>query len=83
MLHCGIGRRGYAGAMNDFIGQRHSPAEDIYALVVGCVLVVLGLVLLRAAGLVTGGVAGIALLVSYVVPPPPACSSPCSTCPSS
>lgn len=49
----------------------HSPAEDIYALIVGCILLTLGLVLLKAAGLVTGGIAGIALLVSYVVPLPP------------
>jgi uncharacterized membrane-anchored protein YitT (DUF2179 family) len=48
----------------------HSPAEDIYALVVGCILLSLGLSLLDAAGLVTGGIAGIALLVSYVVPLP-------------
>jgi uncharacterized membrane-anchored protein YitT (DUF2179 family) len=38
---------------------------------VGCTLLVLGLVFLKAAGLVTGGIAGIALLVSYLVPLPP------------
>jgi uncharacterized membrane-anchored protein YitT (DUF2179 family) len=48
----------------------HSPGEDAYALFVGCVLLVLGLVLLRSAGLVTGGMAGVALLVSYLVPLP-------------
>jgi uncharacterized membrane-anchored protein YitT (DUF2179 family) len=48
----------------------HSRVEDVYALVVGCILLTLGLSLLNAAGLVTGGVAGIALLVSYVVPLP-------------
>jgi len=52
-------------------GVPHSRIEDIYALVVGCILLTLGLVLLKAAGLVTGGIAGIALLVSYVVPLPP------------
>ncbi|WP_231848667.1 YitT family protein [Sphingobium sp. SYK-6] len=48
----------------------HSAVEDIYALIVGCVLLTLGLALLKAAGLVTGGIAGIALLISYLVPLP-------------
>lgn len=52
-------------------GIPHSRIEDLYALVVGCILLTLGLVFLKAAGLVTGGIAGIALLVSYVVPLPP------------
>ncbi|MFD1949446.1 YitT family protein [Sphingomonas arantia] len=51
-------------------GTAHSLVEDGYALVVGCILLVLGLVLLHAAGLVTGGIAGVALLVSYLVPWP-------------
>lgn len=51
-------------------GTAHSLAEDGYALVVGCILLVLGLVLLHAAGLVTGGIAGVALLLSYLVPLP-------------
>ncbi|WP_246395934.1 YitT family protein [Gluconacetobacter tumulisoli] len=45
----------------------HSRAEDIYALMVGCTLIVLGLLLLKTAGLVTAGTAGIALLLSYTV----------------
>jgi uncharacterized membrane-anchored protein YitT (DUF2179 family) len=49
---------------------RHSLIEDIYALAIGCILLVLGLVLLHAAGLVTGGIAGVALLVAYLVPLP-------------
>ena len=48
----------------------HTSAEDVYALSLGCILVVLGLSFLRAAGLATGGIAGIALLVSYAVPLP-------------
>ncbi|WP_082463872.1 YitT family protein [Sphingomonas sp. Leaf17] len=48
----------------------HSLWEDAYALVIGCILLVLGLVLLKQAGLVTGGVAGIALLLSYIIPLP-------------
>ena len=50
---------------------RHSTFEDVYAVLTGCLLVVLGLVWLKAAGLVTGGIAGLALLVSYLVPLPP------------
>ncbi|AHE53914.1 YitT family protein [Sphingomonas sanxanigenens] len=48
----------------------HSLFEDVYALVVGCVLIVLGLLLLRAAGLTTGGIAGLSLLFSYLLPVP-------------
>ncbi|MES2440304.1 MAG: YitT family protein [Verrucomicrobiota bacterium] len=40
--------------------------EDIYALAIGCSLIVLGILLLKSTGLVTGGVAGMALLLSYV-----------------
>ncbi|WP_099186264.1 YitT family protein [Sphingobium fuliginis] len=43
----------------------HSPAEDIHALIMGSSFAAFGLVLLKAAGLVTGGVAGIALMISY------------------
>jgi uncharacterized membrane-anchored protein YitT (DUF2179 family) len=50
---------------------RHTLLEDIYACLTGCLFVVLGLVWLRSAGLVTGGVAGLALLFSYLVPLPP------------
>lgn len=48
----------------------HHWAEDVYALGVGCALVLVGLMLLQAAQLVTGGVAGVALLLRYVVPLP-------------
>lgn len=48
----------------------HSRSEDVYAIVVGCVMIALGLALLHAAGLVTGGIAGVALLASYLVPLP-------------
>jgi uncharacterized membrane-anchored protein YitT (DUF2179 family) len=47
---------------------RHSRLEDAYALLIGSAFIVLGLVCLHSAGLVTGGVAGVALLTSYVVP---------------
>ena len=44
------------------LGRPHSVAEDGYALAIGCILIGLGLVLLKGAGLVTGGIAGVALL---------------------
>ncbi len=50
---------------------RHTFFEDAYACLTGSLFVVLGLVWLKSAGLVTGGVAGLALIVSYLVPLPP------------
>lgn len=47
-------------------GIKHSVLEDLYAFAIGCSLVVLGILLLKSTGLVTGGVAGMALLLSYV-----------------
>ncbi|WP_086644711.1 YitT family protein [Acetobacter sp. DsW_063] len=47
---------------------RHTLAEDVYALLIGTSLITLGLLCLHQAGLVTGGVAGVALLISYVAP---------------
>ncbi len=46
----------------------HSLLEDAYAMLTGCIMVALGLVLMKSAGIVTAGVAGIALLISYYVP---------------
>jgi uncharacterized membrane-anchored protein YitT (DUF2179 family) len=45
---------------------RHSSAEDLHALLIGSSFVAFGLVLLKAAGLVTGGLAGVALIISYL-----------------
>lgn len=50
---------------------RHGRIEDIYAIAVGSVLIGLGLTILHAAGLVTGGMAGLALLVGHFAPLPP------------
>lgn len=50
--------------------MRHTYLEDAYAVVTGCGLAVLGLELLKSAELVTGGVAGLALLLSYLMPLP-------------
>jgi uncharacterized membrane-anchored protein YitT (DUF2179 family) len=52
-------------------GKPHTLVEDVYAFAIGCSFVVLGLVWLKSAGLVTGGMAGVALLVSYLVPVSP------------
>lgn len=45
--------------------QRHSLFDDLQGLVTGTLLVALGLLLLRHAGLMTGGTAGIALLLHH------------------
>ncbi len=44
---------------------RHTLLEDVHALLVGASFAAFGLVLLKAAGLVTGGIAGVALIISY------------------
>jgi hypothetical protein len=46
--------------------HRHTPIEDLHALLIGSSFIAVGLTLLKAAGLVTGGVAGVALIVSYL-----------------
>ncbi|MBO9707785.1 MAG: YitT family protein [Caulobacter sp.] len=45
---------------------RHTLIEDVHALLIGSSFIAVGLTLLKAAGLVTGGVAGMALIVSYL-----------------
>ena len=45
---------------------RHSPLDDAQAMVTAVILVSLGLSLLKAAGLMTGGTPGLGFLVSYV-----------------
>jgi uncharacterized membrane-anchored protein YitT (DUF2179 family) len=46
--------------------RRYTPFEDIQGLVIASAQAALGIHLLRAAGLVTGGTAGTALIISYV-----------------
>jgi uncharacterized membrane-anchored protein YitT (DUF2179 family) len=46
--------------------HRHTALEDVHALLIGSSFIAVGLTLLGAAGLVTGGVAGVALIVSYL-----------------
>ncbi|RWZ50959.1 YitT family protein [Labedella phragmitis] len=47
------------------VAPPHSPAEDVFAFVIGTLMVSFGVSLLSASGAVTGGVAGIAILASY------------------
>ncbi|WP_236953044.1 YitT family protein [Ketogulonicigenium vulgare] len=46
--------------------RRYTLFEDIQGLAIGSIGAATGIFLLRAAGLITGGTAGIALLLSYV-----------------
>jgi uncharacterized membrane-anchored protein YitT (DUF2179 family) len=43
----------------------HTPLEDVQAIVAGTLMATLGMLFLRQAGLVTGQMAGLALVVSY------------------
>ena len=49
----------------------HSLYEDAYGIASGVLFVAVGVAMLNAAHLVTGGIAGIALLLSYVAAHPP------------
>lgn len=49
---------------------KHTLVEDFYGLSIGIIFIVVGLVYLKSAGIITGGIAGVALLVSYLVPIP-------------
>ena len=46
----------------------HSAFDDVYGLSLGVVFIALGLNLLKLSGFITGGIAGMALLVSYWLP---------------
>ena len=59
-----------ASLVFDEQSQAHSVIEDVLGLLSGTFAVALGLSLLRAAGAVTGGTAGLALLVDYASPWP-------------
>ncbi|QHC67686.1 YitT family protein [Rathayibacter oskolensis] len=48
----------------------HSRVEDVFGLVTGAFVVSFGLFLLRASEAVTGGTAGLALLLGYALPIP-------------
>jgi uncharacterized membrane-anchored protein YitT (DUF2179 family) len=46
-------------------GPRHSPVEDVLAFASAAILAALGVAIFEKAGLMTGGTAGLALLVTY------------------
>ncbi|VVE54809.1 YitT family protein [Pandoraea sputorum] len=56
------------GAVAGSAGTAHAISDDVYAMLAGMAFVVVGLVLLKAGGLLTGGEAGLALLGAHVVP---------------
>ncbi|EIV5806636.1 YitT family protein [Klebsiella aerogenes] len=51
---------------------RHTAKDDVYGLFTGVCLSATGIAILSSGGLITGGAAGMALLVSYLVPFSPA-----------
>jgi len=53
------------GADDAAPGLRHSPLEDVFGLVSGAFVASLGIYLLKSAHAVTGGTAGLSLLLSY------------------
>ncbi len=48
----------------------HSVADDVLGILCGTIVVSVGLFLLRAGGVVTGGTAGLTLLLDYTTPAP-------------
>ena len=48
--------------------SRHSIPEDIFAILIGTALVSFGVFLYQQAGLVLGGLAGVALILNYLTP---------------
>lgn len=55
---------------NNPLATAHTLKDDIYGLALGVMFIAVGLNLLKFSGVVTGGIAGIALLISYYVPLP-------------
>lgn len=55
---------------NNPLATAHTLKDDIYGLALGVMFIAVGLNLLKFSGMVTGGIAGIALLISYYVPLP-------------
>lgn len=44
---------------------KHSAFQDVYAFLIGILFIVIGISILKSCNIITGGVAGIALLLSY------------------
>ena len=51
--------------MNPSDSNRHNYLDDLQALLTGSLVVAIGLVLIKQAGLLTGGTAGLAFLIHY------------------
>lgn len=49
-----------------FGAMRHTLFEDVQALVIGCLFTALGILMLRNAGLLSGGTAGLAFIAHYL-----------------
>ena len=49
---------------------QHSALDDVLGILCGTIVVSIGLFLLRAGGVVTGGTAGLTLLLDYTTPIP-------------
>ena len=47
-------------------GLAHSLKDDVYGMVLGVMFIAVGLNLLKCSGIITGGIAGIALLLAHV-----------------
>lgn len=47
-------------------GLAHTLKDDIYGMVLGVMFIAVGLNLLKCSGMITGGIAGIALLIAHV-----------------
>ena len=52
-------------ASSDLVPDKHSAFEDAFALVIGALMVSLGIELFKSAGLVSGGMAGVAFVLHY------------------
>ncbi|WP_396269208.1 YitT family protein [Ideonella sp.] len=57
--------RAVSGTIGKLVPQRHSPLDDAQAIVTGTLFVALGLLLFKQAGLMTGGIVGLAFLTHY------------------
>lgn len=47
-------------------GLAHTLKDDVYGMVLGVMFIAVGLNLLKCSGMITGGIAGIALLIAHV-----------------
>ncbi|MBQ0936818.1 YitT family protein [Ideonella paludis] len=57
--------RAVSGTIGKLVPQRHSLLDDAQAIVTGTLFVALGLLLFKQAGLMTGGIVGLAFLTHY------------------